>query len=1764
MHHCGTQFETEVKHRHPTMETCGTERVSNEHHNLIVPHEDDIEKSFCVNEDGSMTVEMKVHLTIKEEEVLHWTTTLSRSSLSKRTVTNSILESGNNSPDANNAIAEDSCMSEDEMKEENHPAGAAKAVGFNDKKVHEGYTATTLRKTTVFKRTPTPGPRHIRKKASIESVKTVTESGVEESTLGHYSYMEQMVDGEKMEGYCVVRHSSNSGNRPIPKPRKTASAGAIKRGSCSSISPPGVAEVLQIQNNGMEVTETVMHIYESQGCYENYFANEEPSTDSAPVQGNIPVIQSKPSTVSGPRSPSNDCDIDFSTTDSLQRHKEEMLSLSSEPICGVNEVMTNLPSVAENEARNVSSAQVQGSVKKDKTAEKKKMKNPSKNQNSSNSTSSSDKKQTEFTTTPSKHSKRSSTDKLDSNKKSLSSLESAKSEQKSRGAEKPKIKKVNNGEMIPRREEPILTKTENVKRTPSQRRDMSKAAPKYNGHNVNTPTIRPQMKKNMSDILQPKKSLSQGKKTNSKPKSMTENKISSPQKYSELSDSFSMPSLNLSPSDVQQYVENWLEKISPDSVPYTEDAITDESEPRTKVVFQIGADSELDEKNGCCGDQHCPSPSDAVNKSTSCLSVPLCHPDTTTALQHKEPYVRGLCVSMPSVRVDLACQENRLKAHKSAEASGPADNESASSTANILSPKEKINPVPRQLCSSVQCIRRASEINTTSNLEKANSLPDFPLQVASVFGSSCKAFLSFLSLMTLRDNLSSSPSRSTSEAKLMMESLQKISAINDEEEQRASLTDLQSRASSQFRERWKDFQILKERLESEPLSPKVSETEFALDVVSEGGDVFEDQHLGIDELMEELKMPQDLRAEISSVIQQAKGFYPVEESTFVDTEGNLLDSEEDVEKFIDECRTEQGSDDNDQGKIMTESEPEPIKVQETCNNAKEMSRKEGDEPLHENEGEEDRREVNDKERDSKEADEDDGEETETGEWDEEAEEGAVTKDKMVDNGQEEWEAEKGIKEEEETTEKVEKEPKEEEELVDEEDKEAGGDDSFEESDEREGVEETEEDDEGADEEENCEGRGSEAKKGKEVNEDTDEVIGDTDDGEEVDNIEEVEEEEKEEEGANTLTEDAEKEAEAGTEEDNEEMTEVTEDKEEEENVEHTMEEMEGAAIAGEVIKEQGEEEVIKEDKGGNVEETDEEEEKTKMVSEENSEEGDEGEESVSSYEGEEGQESDRNIEGEERCDEGGEEGRSEQEETRSLLEEDSTEIEENGKDRLDKEEKEDNDDNRSNETLDQVEGHELEEGIEEVNVSDDADYISGDLNRKLLLEEALYMQQLCRSEEEATVVDKSVKHDADSPCKYSSEGQCEDEKGTDAANGLETDEGGEHGEERSSSLKHPVEISQELLDFVNSALQSSSLIFTYDVQGNVRIEPDNARVAKQTVIPQRGKDSSYGLKCLPSPCTSDLSDYRPETSESGGYKTQDSVDIATESEENASEKPSPVCRRKTDVPSGEKKVERVNSQLSVSSSSESLHNSCFKSEGSISSFDSASKASRDDLCYFSAASSEKADSKPSREVTQSLSVTSEKGSLDGVLIDQGRWLLKENHLIRKSPPVSMRMYGNVDSTSIDTSQENSEDSPSHHKAQHNPLAAISSSELEEMAKPQTPKCTYYHMPHGSDSDPFLDDLSLRGGKNDTSSVKGRGFRVSPVIDTSKTWGSKNGSLSSFTSVEFKIPDRKVHPEGESSAVTQARRTSSGGGYVLHGQDTQDTLHLRCGQYCPIL
>ncbi|KAI4565769.1 hypothetical protein MJT46_009144 [Ovis ammon polii x Ovis aries] len=98
---------------------------------------------------------------------------------------------------------------------------------------------------------------------------------------------------------------------------------------------------------------------------------------------------------------------------------------------------------------------------------------------------------------------------------------------------------------------------------------------------------------------------------------------------------------------------------------------------------------------------------------------------------------------------------------------------------------------------------------------------------------------------------------------------------------------------------------------------------------------------------------------------------------------------------------------------------------------------------------------------------------------------------------------------------------------------------------------------------------------------------------------------------------------------------------------------------------------------------------------------------------------------------------------------------------------------------------------------------------------------------------------------------------------------------------------------------------------------------------------------------------------------------------------------------------------------------------------------------------------------------------EGVLIDKGKWLLKENHLLRVSSLECSGPCGHADTTSVDTLLDNSSNEvPYSHFGNLAPgpnMAELSSSELEELTQPPELRCNYFNVPHCSDSEPFHDD-----------------------------------------------------------------------------------------------
>ncbi|NWZ90047.1 RP1 protein, partial [Nesospiza acunhae] len=200
----------------------------------VAQYQDDIEKSVHVNQDGSITVEMKVRFKIKEEETIKWTTTVSRAGLSDDKNISICNSSAMHVEDCSSNVNTSDCINpkdapflkncnkgeEDSLQQSNEEVSEKESesdLKTADCNVSEKNNSADLDVSNVpeenikprFYRPPTPGPRRVRqKKAVVESVTLVSEKEVQEKTVGQFSYSEEVQNGEKTSEYCMVAHSS--------------------------------------------------------------------------------------------------------------------------------------------------------------------------------------------------------------------------------------------------------------------------------------------------------------------------------------------------------------------------------------------------------------------------------------------------------------------------------------------------------------------------------------------------------------------------------------------------------------------------------------------------------------------------------------------------------------------------------------------------------------------------------------------------------------------------------------------------------------------------------------------------------------------------------------------------------------------------------------------------------------------------------------------------------------------------------------------------------------------------------------------------------------------------------------------------------------------------------------------------------------------------------------------------------------------------------------------------------------------------------------------------------------------------------------------------------------------------------------------------------------------------------------------------------------------------------------------------------------------
>ncbi|XP_016126328.1 LOW QUALITY PROTEIN: oxygen-regulated protein 1-like [Sinocyclocheilus grahami] len=1766
------------------METCDCTDGVEQRNYPIMPTEDDIEKSFRVNEDGSMTVEMKVHLTIKQEEMIHWTTTLSRISDNnqKRTVCNSKPQLGANSLDVTN----------DSGKESNGPHSldskeintlANKSVGFiKEEREHYGSDTSSEKPKSIYRRVPTPGPRQQRKEVSVENIKTVSETEVQESTVGAYSYMERTAQGELTEGYCVVSRNSSSSTITVSKPGKSELGEVKQKKSDTSFRSSGVAQILQLQNNGtMGITETVMHIYESQGTCDNYNANTV-YVDNKPGYHTKALPQSKPgSTDSEPRSSSNDCDVDLTrhstSSNSQDGGKSNMLSLSS--ACSTPPKNTNNnPSIltddekqtlvegtsemTEKEIIHLAAALEQVSDDKSIVSNKNNTPKSKKSKKITSSESSGFGRKIRGSAPGSSKDLQMTSDTLGhtGSEKKTGSAESDRREHK---AVRDKSKKTKTFESPPKIRHFNLN-TGNQSRSDEYLKLKDKTI-KDISHKVNTndhDSQGPKLKKNSLDIQPPApiKRLPKQRSMNG-----VRSKKSSKQKQ-ELSESVSLPVLQLSSSSVNQYVESWLNKIEPESLPYDDETKHPEIVPR--AVFQIGSDStdgseiKSDPEKESVDVEGSSLEDNADERPTSRPPVQImCEGEPT---EPQRP--RAFCKSMPILRVHSE-KEGLVRMHKSSENLAPPDPSGTSQSTEVIV-RSGMKPVLQQLRLSVQSIKQAlSPIHLTPlEREKSSSLPDFSSQVASAFGSPSRALLSFLSLMTLRDGLSvlykdesqASNSNVCPEALQVMQSLEKISSIKDEDELKASLTSLQSSTSSKLKQSWRDFQELNVFEESPPLSPRFSEQEFAVEVDLEGETEDQDKQCSfrIEQLLDELNLPEDLHREISSLVEGELQYFNQEDVIKHDgTIREILGKEKENENGSLSGSLEKAADmeeekvniDQDNDKTnddITNDQMEP-ESQQLCLI---QAHSPDSETIEEDMGKEDSGIAV-----PIQSPEGNGSDSSKAEVLETSDNNQMNAENMQERVMHEG------SESENKDSEGNRSPTSEQKITD-----VAVEEVSELSDNQDNI---------------CE---------REDNV-TPEIIEERDtDVEEEDIIQNIRVTSEQSDASEPDDTNAKHSCSASETEcvpfSDREAAELNED-----NQHNTVEDC---------VREEAElsdfEETISD--GGHEQEN-------KSISSEcisiHSEtssphrdtEGECREQTLESSSQEDDQVMSPDVK-----------DKNQQEDAPEISEGEDPDPHCNSSPQYSS-----NDENSMTPEAEYEKTQQIENGLVEEHAINEVDHENSEVCERVDPDAEPDSCTISDPEVADEDVTETKPNTSDSePCKVqtleegsltkkdSSAEECDIEEEdlgsldsydslnsvrhscTDNKDSVEGESCGsistsEHQFEKAESLGmehgyhyllHPAEISQELLDLINSALLSSTLTVTCDSNGNLRIEPDKHKMREMFMACQK-IDNQYGQKCLPSPNTSDLSDYRPETSDNGGYQSQE---LFTESGGEEAERLRifrEIIKRSSEKP---KRINHVKENGLMKSSTwmttKPTPSPSLKSS-SLASFQDTKSAIQETV-FHNRSPSDKSSLDRDSESVQCMALKDNVDSGEGVLIDKGRWLLKENHLIRNSPPATMEMYGNGDTTSADTAQDNrSEDSAYPYcENQASPLAVISSSELEDMAKPPTPKCTYFNMAHSIDSDPLLDAQSVKNGNGGGNARRNKKLKVSPMGESSKMWAKNNGSMSSFASVEFKLPDGKVHPQEGSGSGTN--RSQSQDSRRVQEEESREGLNLRCGQHCPIL
>ncbi|XP_067343112.1 oxygen-regulated protein 1-like [Channa argus] len=354
----------------------------------------------------------------------------------------------------------------------------------------------------------------------------------------------------------------------------------------------------------------------------------------------------------------------------------------------------------------------------------------------------------------------------------------------------------------------------------------------------------------------------------------------------------------------------------------------------------------------------------------------------------------------------------------------------------------------------------------------------------------------------------------------------------------------------------------------------------------------------------------------------------------------------------------------------------------------------------------------------------------------------------------------------------------------------------------------------------------------------------------------------------------------------------------------------------------------------------------------------------------------------------------------------------------------------------------------------------------------------------------------------------------------------------------------------------SSLSFSYDSSGVITTEPEGSRVRsiREMFLAKSGADNQHGNRCFASPNASELSQLRGQTSVNGGYQSQNSGEMSSGEDDSAHKSISKgFVRRTIERLYGKKDTnpdgEASERPPSVPKQKKKEHSSIF------SPFHAVRSKAMSEMSYFNSTTGLDTWS----EATRCIAFNAQVGPGDIVPLDDGEWLLKENTLMRKS--VSDPVGINKTFTSSSQGEGMCEDTE-----ESSPYSLFSTKSEQEEKKTFSRKCTYFSLPHASDSDVCQDDQSTVN----KSSVNGDSIAdTKDKPEDSNTWAERNATLPAGGVTDFKMMDNKVHPliEDPSDSEPIVVQPGKGQGAMntrLQEPDMLDFLYNFCGQHCPIL